>query len=257
MLKVERTYLNLILVVSALAALFLLSQSWKNQLLVQKVDVYDAHLVSGSEVKSLADIRPGSPLYKLSLLKIEKRVERSPFVARAVVVRALPYDVAITVKEHDPIAVVATPTATFSVDRRGVILPLPMERKNNMPVITNVMERLQVGDTAKGALMQAVQFVSDAEKFGPALSANIGEVRLDHGDLIAYTTGSSLRIIVGRNDFYRKLLYLQKFLKDVADKGNSHYSYVDLRFNGQIVVGKGSADFNRQLAMLGSTGKEN
>lgn len=257
MLKVDRTYFNLILVVSALAALYLLSQSWKNQLVVEGVKVYDAHLVSGNEVRSLAEIRTGSRLYKLSLLKIARRVEQNPFVERAVVVRALPYDVTITIKEHDPIALVATPTSTFSVDRHGVILPLPMQRKNNMPVITNVPVQLQVGDTAKGTLMQAVDFISDAEKLGPALSANIGEVRLDDGNLIAFTTGSSLRIIVGKNDFYRKLLYLQKFLKDVADNGNAHYSYVDLRFNGQIVLGTGSVDLPKQLAMLGSTGKEN
>ncbi len=257
MLKVERTYLNLILVISGVTALFLLSQSWKNQLVVEKVKVYDTHLVTGDEVRSLAGIQTGSPLYKLSLLKIAQRVEQNPFVDRAVVVRALPYDVTITIKERDPIAIVATPTATLSVSSHGVILPLPMERKNNMPVITNVQQQLVVGDTATGALMKAVDFIDDAQKLGPALSANIAEVRLDQGNLIAYTTVSSLQIIVGRNDFNRKLLYLQKFLQQAAIQGGQHYSYVDLRFNGQIVVGTGSADLHSQIAMTRPTGKEN
>lgn len=257
MLKVDRTYLNLILVVSAVAALFLLSQGWKNQLVVEKVKVYDTHLVTGDEVRTLAGIQTGSPLYKLSLLKVAQRVERNPFVDRAVVVRAIPYDVTITVKERDPIAIVATPTATLSISSHGVILPLPMERKNNMPVITNVKQQLVVGDTAKGALLQAVNFIDDAERMGPALSANIAEVRLDEGNLIAYTTVASLQVIVGKNDFNRKLLYLQKFLQQAAVEGGPHYSYVDLRFNGQIVVGTGSADLHRQLALMRSTGKEN
>ncbi len=116
MLKIDRTYLNLILVVSALTALFLLSQSWKKQLTVQNVEVYDTHILTGDEVKDLADVRNGSPLYKLSLLKIEHRVEGNPFVDRAVVVRALPYDVTITVQERDPIALVATQTSMFCAD---------------------------------------------------------------------------------------------------------------------------------------------
>ena len=257
MLKIDRTYLNLIIVISALGALFLLSQSWKNQLVVEKVKVYDERLVTGDEVKSLADIRTGSPLYKLRLLKIAKRVEENPFVDKAVVVRALPYDVAITVKERDPIAVVATPTSAYSIDKHGIILPLPMQRKNNMPVITGVHEQLQVGDTATGTLMQAVDFVNDAQNLGPAFSANIAEVRLDHGDLIAYTTVSSLQVIVGKNDFNRKLLYLQKFFQEAAINGGPQCSYVDLRYNGQIVVGTGTADIHSQLAIVKPAGKEN
>jgi len=129
MQKIDRTYLNLILVISAFAALFLLSQGWKKQLVVANVKVYDTHLLTGNEVRSLADIQTGSPIYKLSLLKIARRVEQNPFVDRAVVVRALPYDVTITVKEREPIALVATPTSVLSVDKDGIILPLPMQRK--------------------------------------------------------------------------------------------------------------------------------
>lgn len=257
MLRIDRTYFNLILAISIVTALYLLSQGWKNQLVVEKVKVYDTHILTGNEVKDLADIRTGSPLYKLSLLKIAERVEKNPFVYRAVVVRTLPYDVTITVDERDPIALVATPSAMFSVDTKGIILPLPMKRKNNMPVITNVKGPLQVGDTAKGTLMQAVDFINDARDLGPALSANIGEVRLDGGSLIAYTTVSSLQIIVGRNDFNRKLLYLRKFLKQAAADGSPGYRYVDLRYRGQIVVGTRSVNLNKQLAMMRPSGKGN
>ncbi len=257
MLKVDRTYLNLILAICIVTALYLLSQGWKNQLVVQNVKVYDTHILTGSEVRNLADIRTGSPLYKLSLLKIAQKVESNPFVNSAVVVRTLPYDVTITVKERDPIALVATPSSMFSVGEDGVILPLPMQRKNNMPVITNVKDQLAVGDTAKGTLMQAVEFIDDARRFGPALSANIGEVKLDDGNLVAYTTVSSLQIIVGKNDFNTKLLYLRKFLQQAAEEGNLNYRYVDLRFKGQIVVGTGPVGLHKQLAMMRPVGKGN
>ncbi len=257
MLRIDRTYLNLILVLGIVTSLYLLSQNWKRQLVVREVEVYDTQILTSSEVKSLADIATGSPLYKLNLLKIEQRVERNPFVNQAMVVRTLPYDVTITVRERDPIALVATRSAVFSVDRQGIILPLPMKRKNNMPVITNVSDKLEVGDTARGTLKQAVDLIKDARNLGPSLSANIGEVRLDGGDLIAYTTASSLQIIVGKNDFHRKLLYLRKFLQEVAADGSPNYRYVDLRYKGQIVVGTGAVSPHSQLAMVRPAGKGN
>ncbi len=256
--KIERTYLSFILSISLLMALFLLAQNWKRQLAVEKVKVYDTRILTGDEVRSLAEVPIGAPLYALNLMKIARNVEQSPFVDRAVVVRALPYDLTITVSERDPIAIVATGSTMLSVDGNGIMLPLPMQRKNNMPVITNVQGQLGVGDTARGALMQAVKFIQDTQAYGPALTANIAEVRLDGGNLVAYTTASSLPVIIGTNDFERKLLYLQKFLTDV-DNSNAtpNYSYVDLRFNGQIVLGTLSGSLHNQIAMKGPGGKEN
>ncbi|MCL5266849.1 MAG: FtsQ-type POTRA domain-containing protein [Bacteroidetes bacterium] len=241
MKKIERTYLNLVLVVSALTALYLVSQGWKNHLLLEKVNVYDTHILTDSQVKELADVREGSPLYQLSLLKISERLEKNPFVKEAVVVRALPYDLAITIHERNPIALVATANSMLSVDDRGIVLPVPLERKNDLPVITNVEAQLQVGDTVKGNLTQAVKFISDANDFGASLSASIAEVRLIGDNLVAYATSSSLPIIIGKGDFERKLLYLHEFLTKVAETGNSEYSYVDLRYNGQIVLGDADA----------------
>ncbi len=229
--------MNLTLVVSLMAALYLTSQGWKNQLLLEKVRVFDAHILTGAEVKEIADVRPGASLYHLSLLKISERLEKNPFVKEAVVVRALPYDLAITIHERNPIALVATANSMLSVDKNGMILPLPLERKNDLPVITDVQSQLQVGDTVKGGLMQAVKFINDADKYGALLSASIAEVRLIAGNLVAYATASSLPIIIGKGDFERKLLYLHGFLTKVADAENPDYSYVDLRFNGQIVLG--------------------
>ncbi len=237
MKKIEKTYLNFTIVISVLAALYLISQNWKNQLVLEKVKVYDTHILTNNEVRALAAVQKGSPLFQLSLSEISKRVEQNPFVQTAIVVRALPYDLTITVHERNPIALIATSGAVLSVDDKGVVLPLPLKRKNDLPVITNVQNQLQIGDTVKGDLMQAVKFIDDAQKLGSTLSASIAEVRLSGDNLVAYTTASSLPVIIGKDNFDRKLLYLQEFLSKVANSGSLDYNYVDLRFNGQIVVG--------------------
>lgn len=267
MKKIERTYLNFTFTVCVLAALFVISQNWKNQLMLHSVRVYGNQILTNDEVKGLAGVQTlsGSPLYKLNLSMISQRVEQNAFVRNAVVVRALPYDLTITVNERSPIALVATSNSMLSIDREGIVLPVPFERRNNMPVIVaqSPVERdgvegargiqgtplaiptrvgrpddaLEVGDTVKGSLMQAVKFVEDIERLGPTLSASIAEVQVDGDNLVAYTTVSSLPVIIGRGDFHQKLIYLQEFLTKVANTDDLDYNYVDLRFDGQIVVG--------------------
>ncbi len=237
MKKINRPYLNFTLAVCAIVALYLVSQNWKNQLVLQDVKIYDASILTDDEVKALANVRTGSSLFGLSLSQISYRVEQNPFVKKAVVVRALPYDLTITVHERTPLALLATPTSMLSVDESGIVLPLPLERKNNLPIITNISGILSVGDTVKGSLMQAVKFLSDAEKAGPALSASIAGVQLQGDNLVAFTTASSLPVVIGRGDFEKKLLYLQEFLTKIAGAGSSDYNYIDLRFDGQIVLG--------------------
>jgi cell division protein FtsQ len=256
--KIERAYLNLTLVICVIVALYLISQNWKSQLVLADVKVYDASILTDNEVKALANVRVGSPLFGLSLSKISYRVEQNPFVKEAVVVRALPYDLTITVHERNPLALLAMPASMLSVDQNGVVLPLPLERKNNLPVITNISGPLSVGDTVKGNLMQAVKFLSDAEKLGPALSASIAEVQLQGDNLVAFTTASSLPVIIGKRSFEKKLLYLQEFLTKIASAGSSDYNYVDLRFDGQIVLGTQSENSSTKLVgASGTQGKVN
>ena len=262
MKKIDRTYLNFTLALCTTVALYLISQNWKDQLVLQNVKVYDTSILTDGEVKALADVKTGSSLYGLSLSQISCRVGRNPFVKEAIVVRALPYDLTITVHERNPLALLAMPASMLSVDGNGVVLPLPLERKNNIPVITNITDQLSIGDTVKGNLMQAVKFLSEAGKFGERLSAGIAEVQLSKGsgglgdNLVVFTTASSLPVIIGKGDFGRKLLYLQKFLTEIA--ASSDYGYVDLRFDGQIVLGTQSTASQANVVRTSeSSGKEN
>jgi len=259
MKKIDRTYLNFTLALCTTVALYLISQNWKDQLVLQNVKVYDTSILTDGEVKALADVKTGSSLYGLSLSQISCRVGRNPFVKEAIVVRALPYDLTITVHERNPLALLAMPTSMLSVDGNGIVLPLPLERKNDVPVITNIPAQLSVGDTVKGNLMQAVKFISEAEKLGERFSAGIAEVQMsgERGDnLVVFTTASSLPVIIGKGNFERKLLYLQKFLTEIA--GSSDCSYVDLRFDGQIVLGTQSISSQLNVVKTSeSSGKVN
>ena len=257
MKKIEHVYLNFTLVTCVLVALYLISQNWKNQLVLQDVKVYDASILTAGEVKALANVHAGTPLYRLNLSKISSRVKQNPFVKEAVVVRALPYDLTITVHERDPLALLALPASMLSVDENGVVLPLPLERKTGMPVITNISSMFSVGDTVSGNLMQAVKFLSDAENL--SLSASIAEVQLQGDNLLAFTTASSLPVVIGKGNFDRKLLYLQKFLTEISGAGSDNYNYVDLRFDGQIVLGTGSENTqaSNSHAGISTSGKAN
>lgn len=245
-MKLEKTYLNFTIAFSAVAALYLISVNWKHQLTLERIFVNGDRILTADEVKLLAGVQKGSPLFKISLASVRDRIEKNPYVKRAVVVREPPYYLNINVIERIPVAVIALANgekdgvSMFSVDKDGVILPLPLKRKADLPLITNVHESISIGDTAKGTLKEAIELINDAANLshetGINLSANISEVRLSNDGLILYTTAPSIQVMVGKNDFHRKLVYLQSFLSQITSQSGFACRYIDLRFDGQVVV---------------------
>ena len=247
-MKLDRVYLNFTIALSAVAALYLISGNWKHQLILDRIFVKGDQILTGDEIKSLAGVDSGALLFKISLASVRDRIEKNPYIKRAVVVRELPYYLKINVKERVPVALIAaiqgthdtSDAAMFSVDKEGIILPVPLKRKVNLPLITNVNQTIAVGDTAKGMLKEAIQLINDAVDLagetGINVLANISEIRLSNDGLILYTTAPSFEVIVGKGDFHRKLVYLQNFISQVTSKSGFACRYVDLRFDGQVVV---------------------
>ncbi|MGB9592391.1 MAG: cell division protein FtsQ/DivIB [Candidatus Kryptoniota bacterium] len=253
-MKLDRVYINFTIALSAAAALYLISGNWKHQLVLDRIFVKGDRILTRDEIKSLAGVDSGALLFKISLAAVRDRIEKNPYVKRVVVVRQPPYYLSVNITERYPVALIATANnAMFSVDREGIVLPLPLKRKANLPLITNVNQSISVGDTAKGMLKEGVELINDAmdlsHETGNDIVANISEVRLSNEGLILYTTAPSVQVIVGKGDFHRKLVYLQAFLSQVTAQGQFSCRYVDLRFDGQVVVNKASkktlAEVNR------------
>lgn len=88
---------------------------------VAHVRVVGAHLVSEDEVRAAAGITAGTPLARIDLAAVSRRVERLLPVRRASASRSWPDTVVVRVQERTGVAVVAQPAGFGVLDADGVL----------------------------------------------------------------------------------------------------------------------------------------
>lgn len=104
---------------AALAAWALFGSSW---LAVQQVTVSGERSLSAQQIRSAAAVDLGTPLVRLDLGRIDRRVAALRPVASVTVHRAWPSTVAITVTERRPVATLRDQSGGWSLlDKTGVI----------------------------------------------------------------------------------------------------------------------------------------
>ncbi len=113
----KRQYIVLAVFVVVLALVWLVMFS--PVLGVKQVGVSGATVVSVSDVRAAAGIKPGTPLATLNTDTIKGKLEAIPAVASASVSRSWPNGVAITIHERQPVAIVEVKGEKWAVDITG------------------------------------------------------------------------------------------------------------------------------------------
>jgi cell division protein FtsQ len=90
---------------------------------VQGVQVEGVTTVQAADVLSAAAVPTGAPLASIDTAAVAARVAALPPVASAVVARAWPHTVTVTVVERVPVATATTPAGVQLVDGGGVVYP--------------------------------------------------------------------------------------------------------------------------------------
>ncbi len=93
------------------------ASSW---LSAQTVTVSGEHTLTDAEVEAAADVDLGTPLVRLDLDALQRRVSALPAVAAVSVHRSWPQTVTITVTERQPVAAVQRDGGWAVVDKEGV-----------------------------------------------------------------------------------------------------------------------------------------
>ena len=93
---------------------------WTPVLGVRSVDVEGVRDLTTAQVVAAADVRPGTPMFRLDTVGIMARVALLPRVAAVDVSRDWPSTVRITVTERDPVGVLAEPDGMHLVDSTGL-----------------------------------------------------------------------------------------------------------------------------------------
>jgi cell division septal protein FtsQ len=241
MTTARRTSVLFALSLGTLAACIVLANIWKTRLVVQHVTVTGNRIVDTNEILQLAQLEPGTRMYDVDLMALQRNLLSHHFLKSATVERDLPSTLHIHVAERVPVAMIHRGDILY-VDQDGVLLPhaAPGELFD-LPIITGMDPRLpltigtQITDPD---LQEALSILSMARIITRDMYHQISEVHLrGGGDLVLYAAEGGLPILFGRGAAARKFASLESFWAEVVrERGSQDLEYIDLRFEDQVVV---------------------
>jgi cell division protein FtsQ len=108
-----------------------LMSSWLG---LRQLDVQGLHRLGTAEVTRAAAVAPGTPLARIDLGAVERRVEAIPAVAAATAHRSWPGGLVISVTERQPVAAVPLRGHWWLMDQTGFLFGAAASRAPGLPV---------------------------------------------------------------------------------------------------------------------------
>jgi len=214
---------------------------WKRGLSLQKIRVQGSRYVTNQEVIGAAALPQRQSLFDVDLFAAQQRVLTNRFLKSASVRREVPDAIVITVEERVPLAAVMMGSVSYLDDEGFVLPPLRSRDILDVPVLA---ARGEGGEVQPGkyvsspGLLEALSVVRLAREIDDRLYRQISEVHAGgKQELIFYTAESGVPVLVGHENIGVKLVHFESFWRQfVEPRGPGGLQYVDLRFQGQVVV---------------------
>lgn len=219
--------------------IFILSMQWKETLIVQRVVVEGARIMSAKELVALANIQPQALMYQTDLFAVRQRLYSQPLIKSAIVSRQLPNELYISIVERDPIAALSG-SQLYCIDAEGMVLPHRVSTTTfDLPLVDGVAgaESVRVGTAMNQSdVFEAIDILQIAQRTD--LYHVISEVNMNKGgEVVLYSTEGGIPITLGRGDFGKKLVLFQSFLMGYGKPNMlQQLRAVDLRYDGQVVA---------------------
>ncbi|HXK06618.1 MAG TPA: FtsQ-type POTRA domain-containing protein [Verrucomicrobiae bacterium] len=186
-----------------------------------------------------ADI--GRNVFFIPLTTRRAGLERIPWVEHATVMRILPNQLRVAVRERTPIAFVRVGDQVKLVDAAGVILDMPpamiAARHFSFPVVTGI----KPGDplSVRTPRMHLYQrFIADMDSGGQKISSDLSEIDLsDIEDVRATLPAGATDMLLhfGDEKFLARYHTYQQHLAEWQQQ-YPHLASVDLRYDTQVVL---------------------
>jgi cell division septal protein FtsQ len=221
--------------------LYLLAGEWQTSLRVDRIEIDGAHILPHHLLLAAVKVPTQSLLDTVDLYLIQKRLEKQPFIRTVSVSRLYPDALRIELTERQPIASIGSSRLQY-IDTAAVLLPaIETAVTLDLPLITGIsgLENAEEGTTLTNSEVRtAIDLLQTALKVDSSLYRFISEVDMNNGqDIELTTTEPPILIIIGREDFPKKLLIFQTFWGQFVKSNDvQNVQYFDLRFDDQVVV---------------------
>jgi len=201
---------------------------------VREIKVLGAARVKGEDIVVMSGLRPYAGIWSVDPVELGQKVERHPWVKRALVRRDLPARLTITVEEWSAGGIVALDRLYYVADDGVIFKALDEEDSVDLPFVTGLRAAglaPEAPDTRK-KLSQVLKLARTVERAGLELS----EVRFHSGGgVVLYPDSYAVPFHMGWGDWDDKLRRLQWFLREFREQ-ETRFRAVDLSFKGQVVT---------------------
>jgi cell division septal protein FtsQ len=197
---------------------------------LNRVEITGTHKTSVEEIQKIVKQNQNNALLAdLTTLKLQ--LETHPWIESAIIWRELPGTIRIHLVERKPVALVLA-TNLYLVDRNGKAISIFQHDPEfaSLPVLTGISDISNEQKITAGlAFVQALS--RDPEVFN-----QVSEIHYyDVNNTIVYLRGFSFGLFVSKDGI---LSMIKKFIQhsEMIKQNFSHSKWVDLRYQGQIIV---------------------
>ena len=207
---------------------------------LKAIEVDGLRRLNGEEVRAASGLAAGSNVFTIDLDEVVQRLEAMYWVKQAFAVRKPPDRIAVDIVEHRQVAWVDL-GQTYGVSPDGVLLPVGSTARN-LPVISGlsvVANSLQLGVAVPdSALLAILRWWEEAIAADAEFCLNVAGIQpMAAAGIRLQLAGDGLEVRLPANGAAHQLRTIRKLMPRVH-QNHSDPAYIDLRYAGQMVVGK-------------------
>ena len=217
---------------------------------LKAIEVDGLQRLNGEDVRAASGLAAGTNIFAIDLDEVAQRLEATYWIKQAFVVRKPPDRVAIDIVEHRQVAWVDL-GQTYGVAPDGVLLPVgstgdrPVAPPRNLPVISGLSitaDSLRPGVAVPdSALMVILRWWEEAKVADAEFCLNVAGIQpMSGAGIRLQMTGDGLEVRLPANEADRRLRTIRELMPRVH-QNHPDPAYIDLRYAGQMVVGKKKA----------------
>lgn len=201
---------------------------------LQRVSIRGTKALKLRDVLSLLQIEPEQKFYFLSLVLLEKRLEKHPKIRHARVERGFPHTLDVRVEERKPLFSVTSKGFTYIIDEDRVVMERISAAGSLLPSVQGVPLDAQPGQKADDRrFLLTVQCLKSSGVLSPL---RISTLAFTEMDMVLYTDrGLKVKFGDGKN-VGEKMRRLKAVLKAVRKK-NLNVKYIDLQAMDRPAIG--------------------
>jgi cell division protein FtsQ len=204
-----------------------------------EITVVGNDLLTTEAVVVQSGLAIGGNLFDADLTSAKARLTSLPIIQDALLLRQPPGRLVVSVRERRPVALISTVAGMVGLDAAAAVFPIP-QAPVDLPIVTGLRGVLadSLSDAQSRQLVRLADFVATLQASAPRFLDEVSEVHLTSSDeVLVYLVGDGLELRMRLEDADVQARNFAAFV-DAGGCRTDAPAYVDLRYSGQVVVGK-------------------